>query len=150
MKACSLMVRALLAFIWLFSITCSASAQSDLSPSENSLSRPSVRGVGVPAPGEPLTFGASNRAEILIHRGPTGSPCLAVGGFARPHLVNPNLYDHVVVAENKCPQRIAMRVCYYKSQDCISMDVPGHERKEAILGVLPSAKDFRFEFREKF
>ena len=144
------MVRWLLAFVGLLSITCAALAQSDLSPSENSLSRPSLRGVGVPNPSATPTFGASNRAEILIHRGPTGSPCLAVGGFARPHLVNPNLYDHVVVVVNKCPQRIAMRVCYYNTQDCIPVEVPGNERKEAILGVLPSAKDFRFEFREKF
>jgi hypothetical protein len=30
------------------------------------------------------------------------------------------------------------------------MEVPGNERKEAVLGTLPSMKDFRFEFREKF
>lgn len=30
------------------------------------------------------------------------------------------------------------------------MEVPGSGRKEAILGTLPAAKDFRFEFREKF
>jgi hypothetical protein len=43
-----------------------------------------------------------------------------------------------------------MRVCYYESQECIPMEIPGGERKEAILGTLPSTKDFRFEFREKF
>lgn len=30
------------------------------------------------------------------------------------------------------------------------MDVPGNERQEAILGIMPAEKDFRFEFREKF
>lgn len=30
------------------------------------------------------------------------------------------------------------------------MEVPGDEHKEAILGTMPSTKDFRFEFREKF
>ena len=35
-------------------------------------------------------------------------------------------------------------------QDCIPMEISGEERKEAILGTLPSTKDFRFEFREKF
>jgi hypothetical protein len=30
------------------------------------------------------------------------------------------------------------------------MEVPGDERKEAILGTLPAMKDFRFEFRERF
>jgi hypothetical protein len=96
------------------------------------------------------TFQASNGNDILRHRNFIGKPCLAVGAFARPHAINPHLYDHVIAAVNSCSQRISMRVCYYQSQDCIQMDVPGGERKEAILGTLPSAKDFRYEFREKF
>jgi hypothetical protein len=142
-------IRAALAILCLAPIASSAWSQSDL-PQYGNPSRAVPGGVGVPAPAQKPTFGASNGTEILRHRGPTGSPCLAVGGFARPHVVNPNLYDHVIVATNNCPQRLAMRVCYYNTQDCISMEVPGNERKEAILGSLPSAKDFRFEFREKF
>lgn len=101
-------------------------------------------------PTETPTFGANRANEILRHRDFTGKPCLGVGGFARPHIVNPNVYDHVITAINSCPQRIVLQVCYYQSQDCIPMEVPGSGRKEAILGTLPAAKDFRFEFREKF
>jgi len=43
-----------------------------------------------------------------------------------------------------------MQVCYYQTQECIPMDIPGDETKEAILGTMPSTKDFRFDFREKF
>lgn len=142
-------ISVILGFIWVLAISCSVLAQSE-SPSFGNSSKPIVGGVGVPARAETATFGASNGAEILRHRGPTGSPCLTVGGFARPHLVNPHLYDHVIAAANKCPQRITVQVCYYNSQDCISMEVPGNERKEAVLGAMPSVKDFRFEFREKF
>ena len=96
------------------------------------------------------TFGASAGTEILRHRGPTGNTCLMVAGHARPHTINPKLYDHVIDVTNTCAQRIAIQVCYYRSQECISMEIPGGGRKEAILGTLPSVTDFRFDFREKF
>jgi hypothetical protein len=92
----------------------------------------------------------SGSNEILRHRDFTGRACLVVNAFARPHTVNPNLYDHVIDVRNVCPQRIAMQVCYYQTQDCIAIDVPGDDRKEAILGTMPSERDFRYEFREKF
>jgi hypothetical protein len=144
------MIRVVLAFIGLVvGIACAANAQSTATPFETP-SRPTVGGTGIQAPSQPPVFGASRGTEILRHRGPTGKPCLSVVGFARPHIVNPNLYDHVITATNNCAQRITMRVCYYESQECIPMEIPGGERKEAILGTLPSTKDFRFEFREKF
>jgi hypothetical protein len=141
------MTRIIAVFIWL-AVICPASAQSE-SPLGDS-SRPTLGGVGVPAPVAPPTFGASRGNEILRHRGPTGRPCLTVGGFARPHTINSKLYDHVIAVNNSCAQRITMRICYYNSQDCIPMEIPGGERKEAVLGTLPSIKDFRFEYRENF
>jgi hypothetical protein len=100
--------------------------------------------------GTEFNIQASKGNDILRHRDFTGKPCLIVGAFARPHTINPQLYDHVITATNGCPQRIVMRVCYYQSEDCIQMEVPGSQRREAILGTLPSAKDFRYEFQEKF
>lgn len=98
----------------------------------------------------PQRFEWSGGNGILRHRDFAGNPCLAVGGSARPHVIDPNLYDDVVTVVNNCPQRIAMQVCYYQSEDCIQMDIPGESHQEAILGILPATKDFRFEFREKF
>lgn len=95
-------------------------------------------------------FGATGNHEVLRHRDFTGSPCLTLGGYARPHIINPNLYDDVVTVRNNCPQRIDLQVCYYQTQECIPVEVPGGETKQAILGSMPSIKDFRFDYREKF
>jgi hypothetical protein len=95
-------------------------------------------------------FGSSGGTEVLRHRDAYGSPCITIGGYARAHTINPHLYDHVIRATNSCPKTISLRVCYYQSEDCISIDVSGSETKEATLGTLPSIKDFRFDFSEKF
>ena len=147
---CWFMIRIIvLVFIWLIAVASSGLAQSGTSFFEKS-SRPVYGGAGVPAPTEAPIISASRGNEILRHRDFTGKPCLAVSGLARGHTINPNLYDHIIVAINSCPQRIAMQVCYYDTQNCIRMEIPGSERKEAILGTLPSIKSFRFEFRERF
>jgi hypothetical protein len=112
--------------------------------------RPTVGGTIHTPPATSPSFEASGNTEVLRHRDFTGKPCLAVNGTPRAHIADRNLYDHVITARNNCPQRIAMQVCYYQTHDCIRMEIPGSERKEAILGTLPSMKDFRFEFREKF
>ena len=145
MNSC-IMNRVALAVLCLVAIGCSASAQSGM----NSSSSPVVGGTIPGANSPPPTFGASGGNDVLRHRGPTGSPCLAVGAFARPYSTNTNLYDHVITAVNSCAQTISIRVCYYNTQDCIAMEIPGDGRKEAVLGTMPAEKDFRFEFRENF
>jgi hypothetical protein len=150
MKEWCPMTRVTLACIWLAAISCTASwAQSGPTPFGNP-SRPTVGGRMPSDFATTPTFGASGSNELLRHRGPTGNTCLTVNGYPRSHTVNPNVYDHVIAAVNGCAQRIAIRVCYYRTQDCIPMEIPGNERKEAILGTLPAVRDFRFEFREKF
>jgi hypothetical protein len=136
--------RVLVALVALTAVSAPALAQ-------NETSRPMVGASGIRAPSEEApTFGASSSTDILRHRSPIGTPCLTVTGFPRPHVVSPNVYDHVIAAKNSCAQRITIQVCYYKSLDCIPLEVPGGERKEAVLGTLPGAKEFRFDFREKF
>jgi hypothetical protein len=84
------------------------------------------------------------------HLGPTGKPCLVLDGAGRPQLVNRQIFDHVVAAANSCPQRITVNVCYYGSRNCVTIDVPPYERKEAVLGVFPYQKDFRYGYTERF
>lgn len=79
----------------------------------------------------------------------SGRPCLTVGAYARAYASNPNLYDHVMHFENRCAKLISASVCYFNSTSCITVDVPGYQRKESILGIQPSMRDFRFEVREK-
>lgn len=75
---------------------------------------------------------------------------MRVVGMARATSSTSNLFNHWIYAENICNERIRMQVCYFSTSSCINMDVAGRERKEAILGTLPSVKDFRYEYRERF
>lgn len=138
------MIRIVVTLICLCALASSASAQSQ--------SAPVFGGVGVPAPSprQGPSFSASSGSDMLRHRSPTGSPCLDVSGSARRHNIDANLYDHVITVMNNCAQRITIQVCYYNTEDCVPMEIPGGERKEAILGTMPATPDFRFEFREKF
>jgi hypothetical protein len=125
-----------------------ASAQ-DTAPSQNS----SVPSLGGTIPNRAVaspTFGPRAGTEILRHRDLNGKPCLLVRGYSRSHFSNANVYDHVIIVTNGCAQRIAIRVCYYRTEDCIPMEIPGGEHKEARLGSMPAVKEFGFEFREKF
>src|SRR5665213_2849257 len=114
-------------------------------------SRPVVGGTaGATPPIEPPHISGSDSPDVLRHRNPMGKACLNVYGYARPYATNPNLFDHVIVASNSCTQVIRMRVCYYRTQNCIAMEISSRGRKEAVLGTLPAMKDFRYEFRERF
>jgi hypothetical protein len=144
------MNRSCIVFIWLIAFGAGAHAQSGIMPLGNSSRATMGATVGLERPDNTPLIGATAGTAILRHRDFTGKPCLTVGGFARRHTINPNMYDHVILTVNGCPQRIAIQVCYYNSQDCIPVEIPGNEQKEAILGTLPGEKDFRFEFREKF
>jgi hypothetical protein len=73
-----------------------------------------------------------------------------VYGDARPQAINKRLFEHVISANNSCPQVIKMDVCYYGSQRCVPLSVPGYSRREVVLGVMPAIEDFRFEFKERF
>jgi hypothetical protein len=135
----------------LVAVTGSAFAQSGTGNPIGAWSGPTIGATdGMSALESSPRIQASAGNDVLRHRDFTGRPCLDVVGYAQPHTINPNLYDHVVTALNHCPQRIAIEVCYYQSQDCIPMTVPGDERKEVVIGTMPAEKDFSFEFREKF
>jgi hypothetical protein len=114
-------------------------------------SQPTLGGtLGPPASAKPPLIGASQNTDILRHRDPTGKACLSIYGSALSHKTNPKLFDHVITAKNNCAQLIKMQVCYYRTQQCILMDIPGRMSKEAVLGIMPSVKDFQYEFRERF
>jgi hypothetical protein len=136
-----------LAFIWLSEIGSPAQSGAD---TFETWSRPTVGSSGISTPERLPGFQENLSSDAPRHKDFTGRLCLTVSGFARPQTADPNLYDDVIDVENDCPQQIALQVCYYQSEDCIPMDVPGNDRKEAILGILPSTAEFRFEFREKY
>jgi hypothetical protein len=84
------------------------------------------------------------------HLSPTGRQCLLVQGESRHQTINTRMFEHVVSARNSCAENIRLEVCYYGSQRCIPMSVPGYSRREALLGVMLAIQDFRFEFKERF
>lgn len=96
------------------------------------------------------TPSALSGAYTPHHRNAVGTICIRVSGLARPLGNSGNLFNHWIYAENVCSERIRLQVCYFSTNSCIDLNVAGHERKEAILGTLPSIKDFRYEYRERF
>jgi hypothetical protein len=97
----------------------------------------------------PLLSGTPS-AGVKSHLGPTGKPCLTVFGSAKAQIINPNIFEHIIMASNECSQPIKMKVCYYQSSQCVPLDVPAYGRKEIVLGIMPAMNQFRFEYREQF
>jgi len=93
--------------------------------------------------------GPGQSSGIFTHRDPLGRPCLDFEAAARAHVINPNVYDHVVSIYNKCLSRIQLQVCYFGTNHCIDAEVPGLQRKDVVLGVFPSLQYFRYSYREK-
>ena len=102
-----------------------------------------------PASAEGLGIAESD-ATARRHRDFAGKPCLQTEGIARPLASNPRILNHAVSLDNHCNDAIKVRVCYYRSDDCTEVSVPGHARKEQIIGVFPAMQLFRYEVKEQF
>jgi hypothetical protein len=84
------------------------------------------------------------------HMSAMGKLCLTIRGYAKPEVVNKNIYQHLITAANECNQTIRVQVCYYGTQNCIDMSVPPYDHKDSILGIFPALKRFQFEAKEQF
>jgi hypothetical protein len=80
---------------------------------------------------------------------PLGKPCIELFGAAQPLASNKRVFYHLVRANNNCSQRIMLQVCYYQTETCSNLEVPGYGRTEATLGIMPATSAFRFEYREQ-
>jgi hypothetical protein len=78
----------------------------------------------------------------------SGQPCIHVAGAARPQIIDPHIYDHLVFITNDCGVTIRVQVCYLQSSSCIKVIVKGYEKTLKTLGIAPGIKDFRYESRE--
>jgi hypothetical protein len=117
-------------------------------PSGNN-SRPITGSVGGTRAPAPMLSGPQNDT-VKVHHGPTGKPCVTVSGNWKAQTINPNIFEHLIIATNACSLRIKMNVCYYKTQHCIALELGPYDRKEAVLGIYPALKDFRYEYKEQF
>jgi hypothetical protein len=93
--------------------------------------------------------GGGENAALSTHRDALGRPCLDFEAASRAHVINPNVYDHVVSVYNRCVKLIKLNVCYYGTDRCIDMEVPALSRKDGILGIYPSMQFFRYSYKEK-
>jgi hypothetical protein len=93
--------------------------------------------------------GAGENSALSVHRDALGRPCLDFEAASRAHVINPNVYDHVVSVYNRCVKQIKLTVCYFGSDHCIDMDIPPLSRKDGTLGIYPSMQFFRYSYKEK-
>jgi hypothetical protein len=93
--------------------------------------------------------GVDGSSNLNQHLSSTGKPCLALEPYATAHLTNKKIYEHWITASNSCGHNIKVQVCYHESDDCILMEVPPYETKNAVLGIQPSMKEFQYDAKEK-
>ena len=127
----------------LLCFTCQAAHSQGLGTPPSNAARPQAS----PPHGNSLRGGSGTKRETH-HRDASGNQCLAVEPLARPHVANPNVYDHVLVLDNQCLQSIKTRACYTESDQCVDADVPGLTRRDVLLGISSAIKYFSYELRE--
>jgi hypothetical protein len=84
------------------------------------------------------------------HMDATGKPCIKIDPSSKPQTINPHIFEHWVAVTNGCGQAIKVRICYYKTQQCIVADTPPWGRRDVVLGIFPSLRDFRYDYTEQF
>jgi hypothetical protein len=89
------------------------------------------------------------QARSRLHMSPAGLPCINIGAFSRPQIINPTTFDNVVVLKNACAEAISLKICYFETDHCTTPNIDGYKRREQVLGSTAS-KDFRYEYREIF
>ena len=87
--------------------------------------------------------------ELNRHFSSTGKPCIALDSYVTPQVINKKIYEHWIKASNSCGQNIKIQVCYHKTDDCIVMNVPAFDNKNAVLGIQPSMKEFEYDAKVK-
>src|ERR1700730_14174267 len=82
-----------LVLAWLLGLGSLATAQG-LDAPLGSDSRPALGGTGaMRPPAQTPLFSGSQNANVKMHIGPTGKPCLSVQGYAKPQAMSPNIFN---------------------------------------------------------
>ncbi len=151
-------------------VTCEASnGQGLATPLDTTPSRPIEGSTGGEHLPNQMQLGGSQFPSpnssfgVKVHRDPVGKPCVKVSAYSHqqpnsreifdPTLTprsSSNIFEHFISAQNHCSQPVKLKVCYYGSQSCVVVDVPGYGRQEALLGVYPTLPDFRYQYVEQF
>jgi hypothetical protein len=92
-------------------------------------------------------YSTSNLGERK-HLDYSGKPCLETAGVSHPLTSNPRILNHAVSLDNHCSEIIKARVCYYQTDQCTDVVIPGRSTKEQIIGTFPAMQIFRYEVKE--
>jgi hypothetical protein len=123
-----------------------AGAQSSILPNGMSASI-FVRTLGAPAFPQEARFGLASSTLAQPHLNPSGKPCVTIHPISRAQILNKNIYDHNLLINNECSQKIRLSVCYYQAENCSTMSIGGYARQLELFGIFPE-KDFRIQYRE--
>lgn len=83
------------------------------------------------------------------HQTPAGKACVTIHGFSNRQIVNPDMFENILIIGNECSKAIGLSLCYLQSEKCISTTIGPYGRRQQVLGLQPS-KDFRFAYTEVF
>jgi hypothetical protein len=89
-------------------------------------------------------------STVPVHKNPSNVACLSASAFSRAQIVNPNIYENIVLFNNICSQPIKVTLCYFGRSNCLTPIVNAYRRQEFILGLAAGTRDFRFQYRELF
>lgn len=81
-----------------------------------------------------------------IPRDALGRPCLDVEAAARKRFGGSDMMDHVVSIKNNCPKLIKIKLCYYKSESCLPVELQAYKRVDSILGSSRGSNFFRYSY----
>lgn len=93
--------------------------------------------------------GSADQTNSPVVRDSLGRPCLDVEAAARSHVVNPSLFDHIVSIKNGCARAVRVKLCYFRSDICKEIGVPGYKRIDTILGTMANVTTFRYSLNQK-
>jgi hypothetical protein len=118
----------------------------------------STGGVYMPHPSSALS---DLKPGIKMHLDPFGKPCVTVAAYslaktdyrkifgAEQKLLASGEYEHMIAAKNHCSQMIRLKVCYFGSQSCVTVDVASYGDQRASLGIS-TGQGFRYQYTEQF
>ncbi|MFL9828361.1 hypothetical protein [Rhodoplanes sp. SY1] len=90
----------------------------------------------------------SYAGKALVSKDAFGKPCADVEAASKARVSNPNVFEHIVSVQNRCLKPLKLRFCYFGSDRCTDLDLPGLKRKDLVLGVYPGLKTFRYSWTE--
>jgi len=103
-----------------------------------------------------ISFAQQNRSLTIqgdaergkdFHKDLFGKPCVSFEAISRAYVSDSHIFDHIVSANNHCPQLIQLRICYQDTLRCVYVPLGAYERKESVLGV-DAIRDFKYQASE--